>query len=147
MATAAVADVPRLIAELRDYIIRKTGKPIDPDVDFLTTQIEVLSAAGPTDIALPELDLSRKEQQILNLLSSRPGHVFGRDAIMNALYFDQPNDWPEPKIIDIYICRIRNRFRAADSPVSIETIWGMGWKLVQKRARDAKKFPNERRGG
>lgn len=143
----AVAEIPRLIAELRAHIIRKTGKPIDPDVDFLTTQIEVLSAAVPTDIVLPELDLVRKEQQILNLLASRPGHVFSRDAVMSALYFAHPNDWPAPKIIDIFICRIRNQLRAADSPVWIETIWGLGWRLVHKRARDAKVLPNARRGG
>lgn len=140
---SAQGDVPRICAELRGYLARKIGN--DPVVERLTTQLEVWSATAPTLCAYPELDLPRKEQQILNLLNSKPGRVFSRESIMNALYFDRADDAPEPKIVDVFITRIRNKLREKNMPVWIETLWGLGWRLVNKPARSAPIFPTNRR--
>lgn len=132
MAQAAVADIPRLIAELRDHIARKTGKPIDPDVDFLTTQIEMLSMATPLANSWIGLELTLKERRLLDCLASRPGMVFSKDALMNALYFDCPRDSPEPKIIDIFVCKLRGKLHETD--FRIRTHWGVGFSLVDANA-------------
>jgi DNA-binding response OmpR family regulator len=43
---------------------------------------------------------------------------------MTALYWDRRDDWPESKIIDQYIHRLRKR-----TDITIRTIWGRGWTI------------------
>lgn len=130
MAQAAMAGktVPELIEDLRQHIVRKTGKPLDPDVDFLTTQIEVLSATEPVVTNWLIYGLTPTESRFMDCLASKPGRVFSRDALMNALYFDKV-ETPAEKILDIFATKIRAKLKKSDAPCWIETIWGTGWRL------------------
>lgn len=131
------ADVPRLIEELRRHIVRKTGKPIDPDVDFITTQIETLSFTRPLDNEWIGLALTEKERRLLDLLASRRNMTFPKDAIANALYFDSVSDQPGTKIIDVFVHKIRCKLARADASIWIATTWGVGYRCVNESAREA----------
>jgi DNA-binding winged helix-turn-helix (wHTH) protein len=137
------ADVPRLIEELRRHIVRKTGKPIDPDVDFLTTQIEVLSGSGPIETPWLDLEYGLTPQmgKLLTHLASRPGKVFPRAALLNALYF-HTDDAAIDKIIDVIISKLRVVLRQNNAPFWIETVWGEGWRYVNTPARQGKMYFN-----
>lgn len=139
MAQTAVRDtrgVPELLRDLRDHITKITKRPIDPDLDFLTDQIELRSATEPTIISYPSLPFSPKERQIVTHLSARQGQIFSRDALMNLLYFDNP-DPPAEKIVDVYILRIRDLLAHRNEDFWIETVYGIGFRMVKKNAREA----------
>jgi hypothetical protein len=51
------------------------------------------------------LHLTRKECQILELLSLRKGIAVTKEMFLNHLYGGM--DEPEPKIIDVFICKLR----------------------------------------
>ena len=36
---------------------------------------------------------------------------------------------PEPKILDVYLCKVRRRLMEAQARIDIETVWGRGWRL------------------
>ena len=58
------------------------------------------------------------------------GKPMTKGGVLEFTYFDRPNDHPEEKIVDVYICHFRRMLKKIPGePFSIETIWGTGHKL------------------
>lgn len=70
--------------------------------------------------------LTGKEYQMLELLSLRKGITLSKDAFLTHIYGGR--DEPELKIIDVFICKLRKKLRAAGSEC-VETVWGQGFVL------------------
>lgn len=70
--------------------------------------------------------LTGKEYQMLELLSLRKGMTLSKDAFLTHIYGGR--DEPELKIIDVFICKLRKKLRAAGSEC-VETVWGQGFVL------------------
>ena len=78
------------------------------------------------------LDPTAKEFRIIEFLASRKGAVLSKDAFLNHLYGGI--DEPEPKIIDVFMCKLRRELAdAGASGVVINTIWGQGDTLRKMR--------------
>jgi two-component system cell cycle response regulator CtrA len=71
--------------------------------------------------------LTGKEYQMLELLSLRKGTTLTKEMFLNHLYGGM--DEPELKIIDVFICKLRNKLKAAARDHYIETVWGRGYVL------------------
>src|SRR3984957_17893859 len=77
--------------------------------------------------------LTRKEYQMLELLSLRKGTTLTNETFLNYLYGGM--DEPELKIIDVFICKLRRKL--ADSSGGnefIETVWARGYVLSEPTA-------------
>jgi two-component system, cell cycle response regulator CtrA len=99
----------------------QTGELI---VDLDTKKVEVNGA---------RVHLTRKEYQMLELLSLRKGIAVTKEMFLNHLYGGM--DEPEPKIIDVFICKLRKKL--ADSSGGhefIETVWARGYVLSEPTA-------------
>jgi two-component system cell cycle response regulator CtrA len=65
---------------------------------------------------------------ILELLSLRKGTTLTKEMILNHL--DGGMDEPEPKIIDVFVCKQRKKLaQATGGKHYIETVWGRGYVL------------------
>lgn len=73
--------------------------------------------------------ISPKMAKIAALLADGLPH--SKSAILDHLYFDRPDDPPEQKIIDVYICKLRTAL--APFGVTIETVWGLGYRILDGR--------------
>ncbi|GAN81879.1 response regulator transcription factor [Acidocella aminolytica] len=75
--------------------------------------------------------LTKKEYQIAEILALRKGVVLSKEAILDHLYggLDEPN----PKIIDVFICKIRKKLQALGVEDFIETNWGRGYMAIDHR--------------
>ena len=75
--------------------------------------------------------LTKKEYQIAEILALRKGVVLSKEAILDHLYggLDEPN----PKIIDVFICKIRKKLQAMGVEDFIETNWGRGYMAIDHR--------------
>jgi two-component system cell cycle response regulator CtrA len=75
--------------------------------------------------------LTKKEYQIAEILALRKGAVLSKEAILDHLYggLDEPN----PKIIDVFICKIRKKLQAYGVEDFIETNWGRGYMVIDRR--------------
>ncbi|HTQ71175.1 MAG TPA: response regulator transcription factor [Acidocella sp.] len=75
--------------------------------------------------------LTKKEYQIAEILALRKGVVLSKEAILDHLYggLDEPN----PKIIDVFICKIRKKLQALGVDDFIETNWGRGYMAIDHR--------------
>jgi two-component system, cell cycle response regulator CtrA len=72
--------------------------------------------------------LTRKEYQILELLSLRKGSTVTKPMFLNNLYGGIEE--PEMKIIDVFVCKLRKKLaNASDGRDYLETVWGRGWML------------------
>lgn len=76
-----------------------------------------------------EVSFTGKEYQILELLALRKGMTLVKEQFLNHLYGGL--DEPEPKIIDVFICKIRRKMMEATQGREsfIETVWGRGYVL------------------
>lgn len=72
------------------------------------------------------IELSKKEFEIIRLLSANAGMVFGRERIYELLWgFDGSGD---SSVIKEHIRKIRAKFSVYTDQSYIETVWGIGYK-------------------
>jgi two-component system cell cycle response regulator CtrA len=76
-----------------------------------------------------EMHVSRREFSVLELLFLKRGVVLNKPAFLNHLYAGM--DEPEMKTIDVMVCRLRKRLATAGVPHLIETVWGVGYRLLE----------------
>lgn len=69
---------------------------------------------------------TKREYQMLELFAMRRGQCLTKEAFFNHLYGGI--DEPEIKIVEVFICKLRKKLRAAGADV-IETVWGRGYML------------------
>lgn len=78
-----------------------------------------------------EIEMTRAEFNIVELLSRNAGRVFDREMIYEKIWgYDREGD---NKIVTELIRRIRNKFKRYTDREYIETVWGCGYKWTLKR--------------
>jgi two-component system, OmpR family, response regulator len=78
------------------------------------------------------IDLTVREFSLLELLLRSPGRVFTRTQILEHVWgyeFD-----PETNVVDVYIRRLRNKLEVLPGVPPIETIRGVGYRLMKPAA-------------
>lgn len=64
---------------------------------------------------------------ILGMLLKR--NFVSHESLYIVLYCDRPEaDWPEPKVLDVQICKLRKRLKMFG--LEIKTRWGEGWSMT-----------------
>jgi two-component system, cell cycle response regulator CtrA len=65
---------------------------------------------------------------MLELLALRKGTTISKETFLNHLYGGM--DEPEPKILDVFICKLRKKLAGASGGREfIETVWARGYAL------------------
>jgi two-component system cell cycle response regulator CtrA len=122
-----------LVANL-DAIIRRTHGHSSATVNVGNLMVDL--SQNYAKIGDARLDLTAKEFRIIEFLALRKGAVLSKDAFLNHLYGGI--DEPEPKIIDVFMCKLRRKLADAGATgVVIDTIWGQGYILREMRDYDA----------
>jgi two-component system cell cycle response regulator CtrA len=89
------------------------------------------------EICGAQVSLTVKEYQILELLCLRRGTPLTKEVFLNQLYGGL--DEPEPKIIDVFICKLRKKLtNASGGQLYIDTVWGHGHVLRDPSETEAK---------
>jgi hypothetical protein len=66
--------------------------------------------------------------QILGMLFSR--EFVTRDGLYTVLYEGRPEcEWPDEKMLDVQMCKLRSALKRAGLEIVIETKWGEGWHI------------------
>ena len=73
------------------------------------------------------IHLTGKEYQMLELLALRRGKPVCKDTFLTSLYGGM--DEPGAKIIDVFICKLRQKLATVTGRQHIETVWGGGYVL------------------
>lgn len=75
--------------------------------------------------------LTTQEFALFQYLLDRAGRVASKEDILARLYGLRPEDPPEIKIVDVFICKLRKK--VAPMGLSIGTTWGRGYYLEEPR--------------
>jgi two-component system cell cycle response regulator CtrA len=73
-----------------------------------------------------EIGLTTQEARIVAALYVAKGGVVTRERLFYALYYDQI-DQPEPKIVDVFVCKLRKKMK--NYGLEVLTSWGRGYYL------------------
>ncbi len=81
-----------------------------------------------------QLRLTEIEFRLLELLASKPGHIFSRDAILQSLWGYDAGSATDTKTVDVHISRLRIKLNDPTSnPQFIMTIRGRGYMFLVQR--------------
>ena len=118
-------DKRELIARIQAIVRRSKGHS---DSIIKTGKLSVNLDTRVVEVDGQPLHLTGKEYGILELLSLRKGTTLTTEMFLNHLYGGM--DEPELKIIDVFVCKLRHKLKAATGGDSyIETVWGRGYVL------------------
>ncbi|HDD24614.1 MAG TPA: response regulator transcription factor [Chloroflexi bacterium] len=120
---------PRELVARVKAILRRTYRQIKPgkapihveDVTIDPARHEVLVKGQPVHLRPKEFDL-------LLTLAEHRGMVLSREQLLNLVWgYDF---YGETRTVDVHIAHLRKRLSAAHSQIEIETVLGVGYKLV-----------------
>ena len=113
-----------------EAVLRRVSPPPEedetPPIERGPLRIEPAGRRAFLDGA--ELDLTMREFDLLAYLAARPGRVFSRDQLMEAVW-DTPF-FTDTSTVTVHIRRLRGKL--GDDPAEprfIETVWGVGYRF------------------
>ena len=135
-----------LIARIRSILRRSPNKDaqresrLDSSASQASSQIIRLGQLALDPIARRaylgshQLRLTEIEFRLIELLASRPGHIFSRGEILQSLWGYDASSAADTKTVDVHISRLRIKLNdRSKDPQFIVTIRGRGYMfLVQK---------------
>lgn len=116
---------------------------MDDLIDYLKNRVETLEervrqledALVPVSVHVPvEWCLTAAECRVFSHLTTR--EMATKASIMAALYSDRPDDDIEPKIVDVFVCKMRKKLKLFG--VEIATVWGQGYALIDRQHYSAR---------
>lgn len=117
---------PPLVPADREW--PRGSEPLLDRIDMLERELGM-----KTDLP-PEFNIPRNMGALLAMLLKR--EIITREGALLAIYSGMPNTWdkdPDPKIIDVFICKLRVRLRKYGVKVSCK--WGLGYYIDGENKR------------
>lgn len=118
-----------LIARLKAVLRRKgeSGEPGEDAETIIIHELKVDSGRHEVQVDGEEVKLTMTEFSILALLAGRPGWVFSRQQIIDAV---RGYDYMvTPRAIDVQIFGLRKKLKSAGK--YIETVRGIGYRFIE----------------
>ena len=113
-----------------EAVLRRVSPPPEedetPPIERGPLRIEPAGRRAFLDGA--ELDLTMREFDLLAYLAARPGRVFSRDQLMEAVW--ETPFFTDTSTVTVHIRRLRGKL--GDDPAEprfIETVWGVGYRF------------------
>ena len=124
---AARREAERLAQEAREAQARREEREREDMKDAMREVVAEALGNEDAEALRDILKFTKTEKQVLAILCRSPGRVVSRDSMATLLYSADSDDPPDPKIIDVYITKIRNKLPPS---VSVKTVHGEGWKVT-----------------
>jgi DNA-binding response OmpR family regulator len=93
--------------------------------DWSVDQEQALT--GPTGV----VRLTPSESVVLEALVRRPNRVVRKNEILDAMYSGR-DDSGAPKIVDVFVCKLRKKMDDVGIKACIRTAWGVGYMLTTR---------------
>ena len=115
-----------LIARVKAILRRSDGKKQADGKPLHRGDLTVDPASREVSVASQSLDLRTQEFDLLLTLAEQPGRVFTREQLLQLAWgFDF---YGQTRTVDVHIAHLRKKLEG--STVKIETVTGVGYKLV-----------------
>ncbi|MBK7320349.1 response regulator transcription factor [Candidatus Villigracilis affinis] len=115
-----------LIARVKAILRRSDGKKQADGKPLHRGDLTIDPASREVSVASQTLDLRTQEFDLLLTLAEQPGRVFTREQLLQLAWgFDF---YGQTRTVDVHIAHLRKKLEG--STVKIETVTGVGYKLV-----------------
>jgi two-component system, OmpR family, alkaline phosphatase synthesis response regulator PhoP len=115
-----------LVARVRAVLRRGTAKETETQSPIKIADLEIDLAGREVSINGEKIELRTQEFEVLKVLAENKGIVLSRDQLLsNAWGYDF---YGQTRTVDVHIAQIRRKLTS--SQVKIETVTGIGYKLV-----------------
>lgn len=120
---------PRELVARVKAILRRAERATQRDeVPVHLGQMTVDAIRREVHIGTRSLDLRTQEFELLLILAGHPGRVFTREQLLQQAWgFDF---YGQTRTVDVHIAHLRKKLTG--SPIHIETVTGVGYKLVSE---------------
>lgn len=124
-------DLEVLLARIQARL-RRTPEGISLQVDSRTdtmgtANLELDRNAHAIRTPRGSVALNPKEYDLLELLLSRPGHLFPREEIIERIWHHRY--LPSSRTLDVHIRRLRAKLEEIQAEVTLQTVRGVGYRL------------------
>jgi len=117
---------PRELVARVKAVLRRTGRTKEPASSLQIGDLTINSAGREVLLSGRPLALRTKEFDLLLALVEHKGIVLNREQLLDLVWgFDF---YGQTRTVDVHIAHLREKL--ADSQLEIETVWGVGYKLV-----------------
>ncbi len=117
---------PRELVARVKAILRRYERSIRPSKVIHLGQLTIDPASREVTLAGRSVKLRTKEFDLLHTLGQHRGQVLSREQLLDLVWgYDF---YGETRTVDVHIAHLRNNLR--ESEVEIETVRGVGYKLV-----------------
>jgi two-component system alkaline phosphatase synthesis response regulator PhoP len=114
-----------LVARVKAILRRAERKP-DVEGPVTVGDVVIDPARRTVSVASQPVVLRSREFDLLLTLAENEGIVFSRDRLLDLVWgYDF---YGQTRTVDVHIAHLRDKLQG--SSVSIETVWGVGYKLV-----------------
>jgi len=117
---------PRLLISKVEALLRRAGRTNGAPKEITTSSLVVNREKFLVYTEEAELQLPKKEFELLELLASRPGKVFTREQILSTVWGDETI--VGERTIDVHIRKLREKLGES----YIRTIKGVGYTFSEK---------------
>jgi two-component system response regulator ResD len=112
-----------------DAVLRRVSPPPEAEPEpIVHGPLRIEPASRTVSLGGEEISLTQREFDLLAYLAARPGRVFSRDELMEAVW-----DYPfftDTSTVTVHVRRLRAKLGDDPSePRFIETVWGVGYRL------------------
>lgn len=119
---------PRELAARVRTILRRTQRQPDSDESIRIGDLVIDPHRREVTIRGRRVDMRTKEFDVLLVLARHKGMVLSREQLLSEAWgYDF---YGETRTVDVHVAHVRNKIQS--SGVSIETVWGVGYKLVEE---------------
>lgn len=117
---------PRLLVSKVEALLRRAGRINGGEAEIKTSSITVNREKFLVFMNDEEIQLPKKEFELIELLASRPGKVFTREQILTTVWGDETI--VGERTIDVHIRKLREKLGES----YIRTIKGVGYTFSEK---------------
>jgi DNA-binding response OmpR family regulator len=112
-----------LVARIR-AVTRRAGRVTDDDAPVRVGPLEVDTRSRRVTVDGREIELTRKEFDLLALLATDPGALRTRQEILEQVW--DPHWYGPTKTLDVHVASLRKKL---GDPTLVETVRGVGFRL------------------
>jgi DNA-binding response OmpR family regulator len=117
-----------LVARVKTILRRANAAPAKTDSVIKLANLTIDSARHEVRVKSDEVKLRAKEFDLLVTLAENKGIVLTREKLLETVWgFDFAG---ETRTVDVHVAQLRKRIAGSD--VEIETVFGVGYKLVAR---------------
>ena len=125
-----------LISRIRAVLRRTASSAAPPEQPVTVGELSIDPAARSVELAGGQLDLTRKEFDLLAQLVTHAGHVVTREDLMSRVW--DVNWFGSTKTLDVHVRTLRRKLGDDPSaPRFIETVRGVGFRFRVPKAAEA----------